>query len=135
MFTDDDVFVIGVDTHRDTHAYAVVERATGVIVDQFQSSADGAGYRDALRRVRRAGRGGRVWAIEGTGSYGAGLTMCSRRRVSGWRRSTTPTGATRIPAARATSSTRSAPREWSSAATATPSRGNAGGPGKRCGYS
>lgn len=74
MFTDDVVFVIGVDTHRDTHAYAVVERATGVIVDQFQSSADGAGYRDALRRVKRAGRGGRVWAIEGTGSYGAGLT-------------------------------------------------------------
>ncbi len=29
MFTDDVVFVIGVDTHRDTHAYAVVGRATG----------------------------------------------------------------------------------------------------------
>ena len=74
MFSDDVVFVIGVDTHRDTHAYAGVERATGVIVDQFQSPADGAGYRDALRRVRRAGGGGRVWAVEGTGSYGAGLT-------------------------------------------------------------
>ena len=74
MFTDDDVFVIGVDTHRDTHAYALVERATGVIVDQFQLPADGAGYRDALRRANRVGRGGRVWAVEGTGSYGAGLT-------------------------------------------------------------
>ena len=85
MFSDDVVFVIGVDTHRDTHAYAVVQRATGVIVDQFQFPADGAGYRDALRRVRRAGGGGRVWAVEGTGSYGAGLTdVLQAGLVSGW---------------------------------------------------
>lgn len=73
MFTEDEVFVIGVDTHRDTHAYAVVDRVSGLVVDQFQLPADGGGYRHALQRAVRVG-GGRVWAVEGTGSYGAGLT-------------------------------------------------------------
>ena len=74
MFTDETRLVIGVDTHRDAHAYAVVERATGVVVDQFEYPADQAGYRDALRHAKRVGVGGRAWAAEGTGSYGSGLT-------------------------------------------------------------
>ena len=74
MFTDDTAFVIGVDTHRDTHAFAVLDRATGAVLDEFECPADSTGYRDALRRAKRSGRGGRVWAVEGTGSYGAGLT-------------------------------------------------------------
>lgn len=73
MLPQDVMHVIGVDTHRDTHTYAIVERATGLVVDEFQFPADGGGYRAALRRVPRTA-GGRVWAIEGTGSYGAGLT-------------------------------------------------------------
>ena len=73
MFTDDEVFVIGVDTHRDTHAYAIIDRASGQVIDQFMFPADSGGYRQARRRAARAG-GGRVWAVEGTGSYGAGLT-------------------------------------------------------------
>ncbi|MDP9463072.1 MAG: IS110 family transposase [Actinomycetota bacterium] len=75
MFTDDATFVIGVDTHRDSHAYAVVECATGAVCDQFEYPADAAGYRDALCRAERLGGGGLVWAVEGTGSYGAGLTF------------------------------------------------------------
>ena len=31
MFTDDEVFVIGVDTHRDTHAYAIIDRDSEAI--------------------------------------------------------------------------------------------------------
>ncbi len=79
MFADETRLVIGVDTHRDAHAYAVVERATGAVVDQFEYPADQAGYRDALRRAKRVGPGGRAWAVEGTGSYGSGLTRLLRR--------------------------------------------------------
>ena len=74
MLTHDITFVIGVDTHRDAHAYAVVERATGAVLDEFEVSADGGGYRDAIARVAATAAAGRLWAIEGTGSYGAGLT-------------------------------------------------------------
>lgn len=74
MVTDNTAFVIGVDTHRDVHAYAVIDRATGAIVDEFDAPADGGGYRQAIARVAATAPTGRVWAIEGTGSYGAGLT-------------------------------------------------------------
>ena len=73
MFADDGMVVIGVDTHRDRHAYAVVIGATGVVVDQFDGSADRCGYLRAISRVHQRAPGRRVWAIEGTGSYGAGL--------------------------------------------------------------
>ena len=65
--------VIGVDTHRDTHALAVVCAGTGRLLGELSVSADPAGYRRALTTA--AGHGThRVWAVEGTGSYGAGLT-------------------------------------------------------------
>ena len=79
MFSDDARFVIGVDTHRDTHAYAVVERVTGAVVDEFLCPARAGGYRDALTRTKRLGCDGRAWAVEGTGSYGAGLTRALHR--------------------------------------------------------
>ena len=64
--------VIGVDTHRDTHAFALVERASGRLLAERELSAAPAGYRTALRLARtQADR--RVWALEGSGSYGAGL--------------------------------------------------------------
>ena len=40
--------VIGVDTHRDTHALAVVGAHTGEVICEFSISADPAGYRAAL---------------------------------------------------------------------------------------
>lgn len=65
--------VVGVDTHRDAHALAVVGAGTGEVIAEFVIRADPAGYRGALARVEALGRGERAWAVEGCGSYGAGL--------------------------------------------------------------
>jgi transposase len=66
-------FVVGVDTHRDTHDAAVVD-TNGGIRAQAHAAADGSGYRQLLRFARIHAPGRRLWAVEGTGSYGAGLT-------------------------------------------------------------
>jgi transposase len=65
--------VIGVDTHKDTHTAAVVQAVSGAVLDQMTAPATPAGYRQLLRLADRHD-GRRVWAIEGTGGYGAGLT-------------------------------------------------------------
>ena len=65
--------VIGVDTHKHTHTAAVVAAATGAVLDQATVPATPAGYQQLLRLADRH-NGRRVWAIEGTGGYGAGLT-------------------------------------------------------------
>jgi transposase len=65
--------VIGVDTHKHTHTAAVVTAATGVVVAQATVPATPAGYRQLLDLADQH-HGQRVWAIEGTGGYGAGLT-------------------------------------------------------------
>ncbi len=65
--------VIGIDTHRDTHACALVGALTGEVICEFSISADPAGYRAALHRARGHECARRTWAIEGCGSYGAGL--------------------------------------------------------------
>jgi transposase len=65
--------VIGVDTHKHTHTAAVVAAATGAVVEQATVAATPAGYQQLLQLAdEQPGR--RVWAIEGTGGYGAGLT-------------------------------------------------------------
>jgi transposase len=64
--------VIGVDTHKHTHTAAVVV-ATGAVVEQVTVPAAPAGYQQLLGLADRHD-GRRVWAIEGTGGYGAGLT-------------------------------------------------------------
>jgi transposase len=65
--------VIGVDTHKDTHTAAVVAAATGAVVTQVTVAATPAGYRQLLQ-VAACQPGRRVWAVESTGGYGAGLT-------------------------------------------------------------
>jgi len=65
--------VIGVDTHKDTHTAAVVQAVSGAMLEQVTVPASPAGYRKLLALADRQ-RGRRVWAIEGTGGYGAGLT-------------------------------------------------------------
>jgi transposase len=65
--------VIGVDTHKDTHTAAVVTAATGTVVGQATVPATPAGYQQLLKLAGEQ-PGQRVWAIEGTGGYGAGLT-------------------------------------------------------------
>ncbi len=62
----------GVDTHRDMHMVAVLdERGAKLGCEPF--AADPAGYRQALAWVRGFGPIERI-GVEGTGSYGAGLT-------------------------------------------------------------
>jgi transposase len=72
MLTDHADVVIGVDTHKHTHTAAFVDRLGGVL-GALEIEANASGYR---RLLRAAGQhpGVRAWAVEGTGSYGAGLT-------------------------------------------------------------
>ncbi|MEA2025789.1 MAG: IS110 family transposase [Chloroflexota bacterium] len=65
--------VIGVDTHKHTHTAAVVT-PTGGLVDHVTVPTDTAGAKRMLAFAHRHAPGRRVWAIEGTGCYGAGLT-------------------------------------------------------------
>jgi transposase len=64
--------VIGVDTHRDSHTFALVEARTGALIVQTELPATRDGYREALALGQRVGAT-RAWAVEGTGAYGAGL--------------------------------------------------------------
>jgi transposase len=73
MLADELDYVIGVDTHRDEHVVAVVRAPAGVVVAGDAVCANARGYRAALRFAGRYAPGKRAWAIEGTGSYGAGL--------------------------------------------------------------
>jgi len=73
MLADEVDYVVGVDTHRDQHALAVVAAPAGVVVAQRSVAASGHGYAQALRFANQYARGGRVWAVEGAGHYGAGL--------------------------------------------------------------
>ena len=66
-------WVIGVDTHRDTHTAAACD-ARGRVGAHLQVPATPQGYEQLLAWARQAAGGGRmIWAIEGTRSYGLGL--------------------------------------------------------------
>ena len=67
-------FVIGVDTHRDTHTAAIVNATTGGVIEHLTFPTDTSGYRRLHAFAEQHAPGTRVWAIEGTGSYGSGLT-------------------------------------------------------------
>jgi transposase len=73
MLADELDYVVGVDTHRDEHVLAVVAAPSGAVLARRAVGANGSGYAAALRFAGEAAGGARVWAIEGTGSYGAGL--------------------------------------------------------------
>ncbi len=75
MLADELDYVVGVDTHRDTHALAVVAASSGgVVVVEPSLSACPDGYRRLLELAQTHAAGARAFAVEGTGSYGAGLT-------------------------------------------------------------
>jgi len=79
---DSDV-VIGVDTHKDTHTAAAVS-STGAVLAHLTVPADPKGYLRLIAFGRRHQAG--LWAIEGTGSFGAGLTPpCSTKTSGSWR--------------------------------------------------
>ena len=67
-------YVIGVDTHRDSHTVAVCT-STGAVVAEATVAADAGRLPGVCCASCASGRrDSRVWAIEGTGSFGAGLT-------------------------------------------------------------
>jgi transposase len=64
--------VIGVDTHRDRHAAAILDRNGGLVAELTVPSGR-AGAQALLGVVVQRAPGRRCWALEGTGCYGAGL--------------------------------------------------------------
>src|SRR6266516_3643740 len=74
MLADQLDYVIGVDPHRDSHALAVVHVASGAVVFEATVVASSDGYAQALKLVDQHAAGRRAFAVEGTGSFGAGLT-------------------------------------------------------------
>ena len=79
MLADELDYVVGVDTHRDRHAVAIVDAHTGAVIAQTSTAASARGYADAVRFADRHAPGDRLWAIEGTGHYGAGLVRHLQR--------------------------------------------------------
>jgi transposase len=71
--------VIGVDTHRDTLTAAAVSHLGGVLA-HTTISADAVGYQQLLGFAHRHLPGRRCWAVEGAGSFGAGLTVVLQQR-------------------------------------------------------
>jgi transposase len=67
--------VVGVDTHKDSHSVAVLQAGTGAVLARDTVPATPAGYDAAVELAdQHSEPTDRAWAIEGTGSYGAGLT-------------------------------------------------------------
>ena len=65
--------VIGVDTHVHTHSAAVVDAATGGVLEEITVDATAEGYAELVEFANNHAML-RAWAIEGTGGHGAGLT-------------------------------------------------------------
>ena len=74
--------VIGVDTHKHTHTAAVVTAVSGAVLTQATVPATPAGDQQLLQVAGRH-PGQRVWAIESTGGYGAGLTRFLQAHAPG----------------------------------------------------
>src|ERR1700722_2212831 len=67
----------GVDTHRDVHVAAALDPLGGLLGSE-SFSTDSAGYKALLSRLEGFGDVTKI-GIEGTGSYGSGLTRYLRR--------------------------------------------------------
>src|SRR3954463_13993117 len=65
--------VIGVDTHVHTHSAAVLDTATGGVLDEITVEATVEGYAELVQFANDYATL-RAWAIEGTGGHGAGLS-------------------------------------------------------------
>ena len=79
MLADQVDLVIGVDTHKLTNTAAVVRASTGGALEDMTASTNLDGH-EAIFEMAAAHGGFRAWAIEGTNSYGAGLTRFLRER-------------------------------------------------------
>jgi transposase len=74
MLADQLDYVVGVDSHRDSHAVAVVVVPSGVVAFEAVIAASSDGYEEALWLAATHAPGRRAFAIEGTASFGAGLS-------------------------------------------------------------
>jgi len=74
MLADQLDYVVGVDPHRDSRALAVVDVVSGAVVFEATVAASSNGYAHALKLADQHAAGRRAFAVEGTGSFGAGLT-------------------------------------------------------------
>lgn len=72
-------YVIGGDPDRDTIDLAVVDAATGAVRAHLEAPATGAGYSRMVDWAKTNASGRRVWALEGTGSFAAGLAEALAR--------------------------------------------------------
>ena len=70
--------VVGVDTHKHVHVSVALDQL-GARLGTGMFTADRVGYADLIRWAVGFGGAEVVFAIEGTGSYGAGLTSAVRR--------------------------------------------------------
>jgi len=66
-------YVIGGDPDRDTVDLAVLDATSAGFRAHLTQTADAAGYAQMVTWAQRQAPGARVWALEGTGNYGAGL--------------------------------------------------------------
>ena len=64
--------IVGVDTHTETHAAVAIDEH-GRRLDDIEISANPAGYRQLAQWARQLGELSAV-GVEGTGSYGVGLS-------------------------------------------------------------
>jgi transposase len=72
MLADSIDLVIGVDTHKESHTAALVA-PTGALLGTLTASTRRAGLGRLLEFGRSRSAERRLWVLEGTGSYGAGL--------------------------------------------------------------
>jgi len=123
--------VIGVDPHRDTLTAAAVSHLGGVLA-LTTTSADAAGYQRLLDFAQAQLPGRRCWAVEGAGSFGAGLAGFLHQMVNSSWRSADPSGQRTAAAPRAMRWTRSGPPARRLARIGWRPLGVAGS-GRRCG--
>ncbi len=61
MLADELDYLVGVDTHRDEHAVAIVDARTGAVTAQTTAAASARGYADAVRFADRHAPRDRLW--------------------------------------------------------------------------
>lgn len=67
--------IVGIDTHARTHTYCVIHSRTGAVIDTAAFPTSAAGHKRALNWIiRRTGGTTVLAAVEGTSSYGAGIS-------------------------------------------------------------
>lgn len=66
--------VVGIDTHARTHTYCLLHARTAAIIDTATFPTSKAGNARAISWIQRRSHGPVLAAVEGTSSYGAGIT-------------------------------------------------------------